>query len=1351
MQFTHAQNESYIINSLTIENGLSNNHVTSVLEDSKGFIWIATYDGLNRWNGYSFETFKKESSNPNSLSGNFLLNLAEDKKGNIWIGTNNAGLVRYNVSEEKFYRYFTDPSEETSIPGNIIRSIKIDENDNVWVGTNYGLAKFQPQNNNFKRYQFPTGMASELILDTRRIISSGIDEIIVQNSLGLFTVNIQNDLIQKLNFVIEGFEGVTFKNNEPLFYDSFGNFWIGSSVGLIKKDTLGNVEVFRNSPNDSKGISSVNISCIYEDSQRNLWVGTSNKGVNLYDRSKNRFSVFQEKTIGSNSISNNIITHIVEDSQANLWVSTQEGGLNILNKNSSPFSFYIHNHLDENSLSSNKVGSIFEDESGEIWIGTKDGGVNQFKKSSGEFKRNFVKTPLVSSSILGLESADKNSLFATGWDLGLFKFNKKTGESINLMKDANTFGKSLSPNIKGITKDSNGNVWLASHEKRGITVYDSNTGMFYNSENPGPFDPVLLGIEYAVSFLEDSKKRLWVVSYAGIYVYDSKLHAFKNIGGDISSLSSNYCFDILEDSKGNIWVGSSAGLDQIIHDGDGMRSIRWNDKLDLPINVKSILEDDNGLIWLSSNQGLTKFDPETHQIKHYRINKEIPNQEFYERSRMKSDSGELYFGGINGLLHFHPDSLFENDPDPRLYLVDFQLFNKSQKVNQEKSPLKKTVTETDFIELSHDQSVMTFEFAGLNFKPFQRLEYAYKMEGFDDQWYFVGEKRFATYTNLPPGKYNFRVQLAEGNNLLEAGTSVELFIHPPFWKTPVAYAFYLLLIIAIFYFFRKSILYREQLRNELKLEKIQIKNVTETNLMKLRFFTNVSHEFRTPLTLIKAPIEKLQSNGDLAEDEKKYHFGLIQRNAEKLLKLVDQLMDYRKMEAGSLVLETSQGDIVEFAQKTWSIFEVLAVKNNISYTFEAKIEKQIMSFDADKLDKIISNLLSNAFKNTRENGNIVLTIEKIERNENQEPYILISVKDDGVGIPKKDLKKIFDRFYSAQRNENDVTKGTGIGLALSQELAELHHGNISVVSKKGEGAIFSLMLPVKNLIQPFIEFPKPEASQVVKNNIIERVINYSIIGEKELSLPRVLVLEDDEELAAFIYNELAEKFDVILAKNGIEGLEKAVIDIPQIIISDITMPEMDGLEFCKKIKADELTSHIPVILLTARYSQDVQLEGLESGADDYIVKPFNVEVLKSRINNLLSSRKELAKKFRDSSSFKFDSDKIEDSDSKLIHSIINIVLENIEEEKINADFIAERVNMSRTLVYLKIEALTGQSVNEFVRNIRLKKSKQLLKENSRNITEIAYAVGFSSQSYFSRSFVKQFGITPKEYQQREKK
>ncbi|MCH7403366.1 two-component regulator propeller domain-containing protein [Belliella kenyensis] len=1339
-----AQQDNYIIKSLTIEGGLSNNHVTSVLEDSKGFIWVATYDGLNRWNGYGFEIFKKDSNDPNSISGNFIYSLAEDRKGNIWIGTNNAGLVRYNLAEDRFYRYYTEPGSENSIPGNIIRCLKVDLNGNVWIGTNYGLAKYQSGTDDFKRYSFPTGMSNDLVLDTRRIIDSNSIEIIVQNSLGIFTLNTENDLVNKLSLKVKGFDDLKISHTSPIFFDSYENLWIASSKGLIKRDSAGSVEVFENQPNNPRSLSSNSISQIFEDSKKNLWIGTTNKGLNLYDRLQGEFVVFRESNILDNDISNDIITHITEDSHSNLWVATQEGGVNVLSKNQSPFMFFSHNHQDKFSLSSNKIGSIWEDKNGIVWIGTKEGGINKYSQSTNTFDRYHLNTPAHASSVLGIVCADSEKLFAAGWDMGLYSFDKRNGRFEDLMKGRGAGVKSLSTNVKGLLRDSKGNVWLATHEKKGITVYDAKSDQFYNADNVGDFDPILLGVEYAVSFMEDSKGRLWIVTYAGIYMYDHKVHNIKHVENNSETLSSNYCFDIMEDSKGNIWVGSAGGIDQIFVKDDGLVAKRWNDVEDLPINIKGLLEDDRGDFWLSSNQGLTKWSHQNSQIKHYRINKEIPNQEFYERSRLKSKAGELYFGGIHGLLKFHPDSLIDQENSPRVYVVDFQLFNKSQKVGMEDSPIKKSIIETNFIELSHDQSVMTFEFAGLDFRPFQRLEYAYKMEGFDEEWYFVGEKRFATYTNLPSGSYTFKVQLAEGSELKDSGVAIEILIHPPFWLTPWAYFAYFCFIIAVFYFFRKSILYRAQLRNELKLEKIQIKNVTETNLMKLRFFTNVSHEFRTPLTLIKAPIEKLKSENTLGDEEKQYHFDLIQRNTDKLLKLVDQLMDYRKMEAGSLVLETSQGDIVAFANKVWAIFEVLAAKKHITYTFESKVQKIHMTFDADKLDKIISNLLSNAFKNTKEHGHITLIVDLLEVENESEKLVSISVKDNGVGIPKKDLKRIFERFYSAQQNEEDASSGTGIGLALSQELAELHNGKITVTSKKGEGSVFSLLIPLN--VQSVSQKPtnKVDVIQEYKQEHDANVHNL-----KKTSLSRILVLEDDTELAEFIANELKDSYEVLLAKNGVEGLRMATLDMPQLIISDITMPEMDGLEFCKKIKEDELTSHIPVILLTARYAQDVKLEGLKSGADDYIVKPFNLEILKSRVSNLLNSRKELAKKFRESQSFEFDANSIEDSDGKLIQSIIDIILQNIEQEKINADFIAERVNMSRSLVYLKVEALTGQSVNEFVRNIRLKKSMQLLKESSKNITEIAYAVGFSSQSYFSRSFVKQFGISPKEYKNKQ--
>ncbi|KEO72690.1 hypothetical protein EL17_18310 [Anditalea andensis] len=1341
----YGQRHNFNISRLTTRDGLSNNHVTDVLEDKMGFIWIGTYDGLNKWNGYDFKIYRKETGNSNSLPGNFILSLEEDNANNIWIGTNNDGLTRYNITEDKFYRYGTVVGDEHSIPGNIIRCIKVDKQNNVWIGTNYGLVKYDPITDTFKRFTFPKGMVYTGTIDVRRILQISDTDLLIQNSLGLYSLNLENELIQKAGYEFPGYHDGLFTKNEPIFFDSNAHLWVGATDGLIRFNTItGESKKYINKENDPGSISSNAFSYIYEDSRKNVWIGTRNRGVNRYNAASENFTVIQEEAYTGKGLTNNIITNIYEDSNANMWFSTQEGGINHFNYKYREFQYYAHNHLDQSSISSNKTGVFQEDEQGNIWIGTKEGGINRYDSDTDAFQRYKLTSKFISPSILGIEVRDNNQLYTAGWDMGLFSFNTKTGEAVNLMDGAKINNKPISLNIKGMKLDTKGNLWLATHEKQGITVYNPAEHKFYNAADPGPYDPQLLGIEYAVSMMEDSKNRLWIISYAGIYMYDTMLHSIKHDPADRNTLGSNYTFDIFEDSGHTVWVGNAGGLDKIIENGRTFTVERYSEKFSLPTNIKGILEDSKGNLWLSANRDIIRFNPVTEKIKQFAIH-DVPNQEFYERSRLKSRTGEMFFGGINGFIRFHPDSLVDFKNKSRVYIVDFQLFNKSQTVNGDNSPLVRNILETSQVNLSYDQSVITFEFLGLNYNAFQPLEYAYKMEGFDEDWYFVGEKRFATYTNLPPGKYNFRVHLVENNVLQEAGTFLLLEISPPFWKTGWAYGVYFVLIALTFYLFRKAILYRETLRNEIELEKLEIKNATETNLMKLRFFTNVSHEFRTPLTLIKAPIEKLLSaTEDMDREEKNYHYNLIETNTAKLLTLVNQLMDYRKLEAGSLVLETSNGDIVAFCKKTWSIFQVLANKNHITYEFHSEVDSLMMAFDADKLDKIISNLLSNAFKNTHEQGHIKLIIEKHpDGPDGQTGFVHIKVQDDGEGIPKKELKRIFERFYSVPRKDTDVNKGTGIGLALSKELAELHKGEIRVESKKGEGATFTLSIPFakqkmsNHLLNPI--------TRQIKSETVDREMDHMILGIKPSENPKILILEDDAELRDFLKNELSSGFQVITAVDGEEGLEKAFLEIPHIIISDITMPRMDGVAFCQRIKADHRTSHVPLILLTARHAREKQLEGLTSGADDYILKPFNLEILKLRINNLLHSRKELAEKFKNSQELTFENDQVEDKDKILIQSIIDIVLANLEQEKINADFIAQRVNMSRTLVYLKIEALTGQSVNEFIRNIRLKKAIHLLKESSLNITEIAYTVGFSSQSYFSRSFIKQFGMSPKKF------
>jgi signal transduction histidine kinase/DNA-binding response OmpR family regulator/frataxin-like iron-binding protein CyaY len=857
--------------------------------------------------------------------------------------------------------------------------------------------------------------------------------------------------------------------------------------------------------------------------------------------------------------------------------------------------------------------------------------------------------------------------------------------------------------------------------------------------------------------IEDSRKRIWIASYLGLYMFDSALHEYLSNNNDTNSLSSNYLYTVYEDSKNDIWIGSSKGLDRVIDNGHGIRFERYCDKYSLPENVKGILEDKQRNLWLSSNQGITKFDLDTKKIRDFRINSELENQEIAERVCFKASSGEMYFGGTNGFIKFNPDSLNDLVQPSNIRIVDFQIFNNSQKAGKS-SVLKNSIIYTDEIDLKYKQSVFSIEYAALDYRKHGTIEYAYMLEGFDQNWNFVDAKRFATYTNLSPGEYTFRVKTTIGDQLSEInGASLLIKIHPPFWRTNWAYVFYFILLISILYFFRKSIINKERLKNELKLEKNEMNSIREANMMKLRFFTNISHEFRTPLTLIKAPIEKLINGKELIKNEEQlYIYKLIQSNTDKLLRMVNQLLDYRKLEAGSLMLEPSEGDIVDFCRKTWSIFHLMAEQKNIKYVFQTAIDSQIMSFDADKIDKIITNLLSNAFKYTPEGGHVNLSVEKINEVLNPEiessQYIRICVRDTGIGIPENEVGHVFERFYTVSRKGFDKFEGTGIGLTLVKELTELHMGKILVKSKEQVGSEFEVRIPI---IGNEKEHLKSEADKKGRNggeavlftgDDIDRIIDGKpLIGKHIQGKRKILIVEDDDELRLFLRNELLDEFEILQACNGIEGLNMAFIYNPDLVLSDIMMPYMDGVEFCKKIKSDERSSHLPIILLSALHSQEKQIEGLGLGADDYIFKPFNMAILKSRINNLLNTRFELSQKFKNSASLRFENDSVNDHDRKLIQSIIDIVLENITNEKINADFISRKILISRSVIYIKIEALTGQSVNEFIRNIRLKKSTSLLIQKDFNITEVAFAVGFSSQSYFTRCFRKKFGKSPKEY------
>jgi len=1342
------QGKDIFFKHLTTNNGLSSNEVRAVFQDSNGFMWFATTDGLNRWDGYKFDIYRNYNDDQNSLPGNFLLCIAEDKHKNIWIGTNHGGLAKFSTIEEKFERYSLIPGDETSLPGMVVRCIYTDKHGNVWIGTHSGLAEYNPETNNFSRIPFPNlGTAP----DIREIIPAQNNELIIQTHKGLFKLNPAHRTIRKFEIDAPNFDKELLNYNNPLCFDSQGFLWIGARSGLIRLNTkTGSYKKYLPGNNQKNSINSSNFSIIFEDSRKNIWIGTENRGINLYNPATDDFYSFTAEVYNKNSLSSNIISNIYEDQNATVWISTLEGGVSYFSHKRKPFGYYTHNPFDANSLSSNKVGAFYEDNNGFIWIGTADGGLNKFSPKEKTFTRFQLKTDYIAPCILNIEGSVDNSLYLTGLRIGLYNFDMTGSKFTSLMRNVQTANFQPILNIPDIGIDSKGYVWLITHEKDGIIVYNPKTGDFYNAKSCGSFNKGILSVPYAVSMKEDSKKRIWLISYLGLYMLDSTVHTFLSNNKDNTTLSSNYLYTLFEDSKNNIWIGSSKGLDKLVEKNGSISFERYNEKYDLPENVRGILEDEHCNLWLSSNKGIFKFSPETRRIKNIKFDNELENHEFSERVCYKSSTGEMYFGGTNGFIRFNPDSLDETIKSSNIFITDFQIFNVSQKAGKN-SPLKKSIIYTNEIELDYDQSVISFAYAALDYSNNASTEYAYIMDGFEEKWNFAGEKRFATYTNLSPGIYTFRVRLANGTQFSDyKETAIKIIINPPFWRTRIAYVFYVILVLTVLYLFRKAIINREKLKNELQLEKNEIKNVREANMMKLRFFTNISHEFRTPLTLIKAPVEKLiSSQNQINHDEQQTLFSLIQSNSNKLLNMVNQLLDYRKLEAGSLVLEPSDGDIIDFCRKTWLIFTLLAEQRGITYTFQTTTDSQIMSFDADKIDKVVTNLLSNALKFTPDGGQVSLVISKIEEPVSGKQLIEIVVKDTGIGIPEKDVNQIFNRFYTVSREGARKFEGTGIGLTLVKELTELHNGTISVKSKENEGSEFTVKIPIISTVKASIIDTKEKQDSnksFFSEDDIDRIIDGKpLAGKQKIGKRKILIVEDDNDLRKFISNELSSDYDVLVATDGQEGLEMAFTNHPNLIVSDIVMPHLDGIEFCKRIKSDDRTSHLPVILLSALHSHEKQMEGLGSGADDYVFKPFNVALLKMRIKNLLISRYELSQKFANSTSLNFDAENVNNNDKKLIQSVIDIVLENITNEKINADFISDKLLISRSLLYIKIEALTGQSVNEFVRNIRLKKATSLLLQKNCNVTDVAYSVGFSSQSYFSRCFTKRFGKSPKDF------
>jgi signal transduction histidine kinase/ligand-binding sensor domain-containing protein/DNA-binding response OmpR family regulator len=1379
-----AQYENIKFEHLTVEDGLSSSRTNSILQDSKGFIWIATYDGLNKYDGYTFTTFRYDPADSNSLSSNNVIYIYEDHNTNLWLTTLGGGLNKFDTKTEKFKCYKWNPDDSTSISSNNlqqVRGYKYSNRDVLWIGGANGLNRFDIATEQITRYPIPGESPPE----------NNIEGMLVDPS-GYVWVGCLKGGFYKFNPASEQFthyapspgnpDGLSGGSVSWIFLDNAGMLWIGTRDGGLNKFNPQTEKFTRymHDPKDPASLSSNYVLTILEDRASTLWIGTADGGLNKFDKEKEKFIRYQHDPGDPFSIGGKTAIALLEDKSGVLWVGTWRG---VSKTNPGKAQFYDIRHIpgNPNSLSGNYILVICESEFGgnlALWAGTKADGLNRIDRATGIITR-YHHDPanpnsISNNNVSALFEDNKGVLWIGTYGSGLIKYDPKTKQFSHFQNNpADKY--SLSGNIvRCILEDKSGRLWIGTMTA-GLNKFDRKTGKF-----------TLQGDKKGVQWIiEDHSGVLWYGGFSGLKKLNcetSEYLEYWHDPDDPHSISNNTVNVIYESSfrgKNVMWVGTEAGLNRF--DPESEKFFRYTTKEGLPSDmINGILEDKHDNLWLSTNSGLSRFNPQTKEIKNYDVNDGLLSNQFYPGAFFKGRDGALFFGGINGINYFYPERIKDNTQIPEIVITGFRIFNQPVMIkrnvvmeNGDAISLSKNISATQEIVLSYSENIFSFEFAALDYRSPLKNKYAYQMEDVDPDWVYTdASRRFATYTNLDPGEYIFRVKGSNNDAIWnEAGTSIKIIITPPWWETNLAYFMYLFLIGAIVFAVWRVQINRLKMKHQMEMDHLQTGKLQEVDRMKSRFFANISHEFRTPLTLIKGPVKQMLDGkfmGNLKDQHK-----MILRNSDRLLGLINQILDLSKLESGEIKLKVVEIDIVHYMKSIVLSFSSLAESKKVILKFSSPENSIIVYIDRDKLEKIITNLLSNAFKFTPVGGEIKVALKnpnksqiknyKLPITNYQLPIpnsncIEIKISNTGPGISKDQLERIFDRFYQSDNNYKKDSDGTGIGLALTKELVELHHGTISVTSIPGEPTTFTVKLPITKE-----SFKDDEVVHDVyvkaKHSGQESITEPENLGwyaspiqsadlhtrSSGKSVPLVLIVEDNPDVTNYISSFMENDYRILTAEDGIEGLKKSIDKYPDLIISDVMMPEMDGFELCQKIKTDERISHIPIILLTAKADIESKIDGLEFGADDYVTKPFESRELQIRSKNLIEQRRKLREKFSLLIDLKPGDISASSMDEQFLQRLLSIFEDHIEEPEFSTEDLAREIGMSRMHLNRKIQALTNLSTNAFIRTLRLQRAARILSNASETVSEVAYKVGFNNLSYFSKAFRRHFGKLPSEF------
>jgi signal transduction histidine kinase/ligand-binding sensor domain-containing protein/DNA-binding response OmpR family regulator len=1346
-----AQPSDIKFTALASKDGLSSNTVYAILKDRYGLLWIASDEGLRKYDGYRFSLYHIGPHKRTAFQAVDISSLHEDKTGRLWVGTMGRGLHLYDRAHDTFVAYAGHNA--SGLQNNkYIKEVRSDALGNIWIVAAGEVRKLNLKTDSVTRVPFAQPASPARPIVPQCMYTDNKQRVWLGTESGLYRFNPATQMLELFAPSQTRPRGLAADTINAITQDLNGQLWFGTTNGLSRLATdERSFDTFKFKYNDPHTIGSNFIFTLAAGRDGTVWVGTEG-GLDIIDVKSGRATRYAHNSRDAYSLNSKSVRSILLDPQGINWVGTYKGGVSKYDQNLTLFNGQRNNELDPFGLNAPLVTSFAEKRNGDLYVGTDGGGLNVYHVKTGLFSHLDIKSKkrinLAGLPIQSMLLDRHEQLWIGTFDHGLFVLDTKIGNYRQLLQGPGKL--QLNNNqIYSLKEDRAGRIWIGTNGG-GVNLYDPTTGVItkFTDAPKDSADKKLPVNHYIRGLEEDAAGNIWIGSIGGgIAVYNPDSKQFTTYDFAQTGLNLDYITTITKDRLGNMWIGTIGnGLYQF--NARTKKFTLFSSRERLPDGyIHKILEDNTGAIWISTNRGISRLDTKQGKFTNYSQENGLQDKAFLNNSGIKTTDGTLFFGGIEGFNYFSPSRLKVNRNVPPVMLTDLRVDNKPVVIG-EQSALRQHITIAKEIYLDYKQN-FSLSYAALNYTLPQKNHYAYKLAGFDKDWNYVGTATSAYYTNLDPGEYEFMVKASNNDGVWNTtGARVRIIIQPPFWKTIYAYALYVGLVGATLFYIRYRGIRKLKKEFEEQQEREEAERIRKLDLLKIKFLTNLSHEFRTPISLILAPTAKLLAHQK--DPQSAGQLQVIRRNAHRLLHLVNQLLDTRKMEENELHLKLSAGELTGFVQEVASSFQDLAEIKKIDLSLQLAPEKLYVRFDYDKVERILVNLLSNAFKFTPEGGKVSVQLSAhAAAPDAPEKTISLRIADTGSGIDASQQEFIFERFFQGHELSSVLNQSNGIGLSITKEFVELHGGSITVESELGKGATFTVLLPLASYI-PLPENDPADASEALATAEDRKKPPKPSKKQKTGELPHLLIVEDDDDFRYYLKDNLKDYYKITDVLNGKDGWYKALSCHPDLIVSDITMPYMDGIALSRKLKSDKRTSHIPIILLTGLTREEEHLKGLESGANDYLSKPFNFDILHVRIRNLLELNRTLKITYTKQLQVVPSPVEIESSSEKFLNNVVLYIERNLKNTNFSVEELSEQFGMSRGSMYNKILELTGMPPVEFIRSLKLDRAAVLLQESDLTISEVAYQAGFATPHYFTKSFKAKFNILPSDYRKGKK-